>query len=62
MTEEKTESRATSFKRHAIAALVLVICAWLLFHLLFHIVIVVATIAAVVVAIIGAMWAIHTLF
>jgi uncharacterized RDD family membrane protein YckC len=63
MTEEpQTESRTKSFGRHALAALVLVICAFLLFHLLFHVVIFVATIAAIVVAIIGAIWAIRVLF
>jgi hypothetical protein len=65
MNEQRTEpsgSRIQSLGRHAMAALVLLICAYLLFHLLFHLVIFVATIAAVVVAIIGAVWAIHVLF
>jgi hypothetical protein len=62
MTEERTPSRVHDFGRHAVAALVLLICAYLLFHLLFHLVIFVATIAAVVVAIIGAIWAIRVLF
>ena len=43
-----------SLGRHALAALVLLVCAWILLHLLFHVVLVVATIVAVVVAIIGA--------
>ena len=51
-----------SFGRHPRAALVLLVCAWLLLHLLFHVVVVVATIIAVVVAIIGAVWAIRILF
>jgi hypothetical protein len=51
-----------SFGRHALAALVLLVCAWILLHLLFHVVIVVATIIAVVVAIIGAVWAVRVLF
>ncbi len=51
-----------SFGRHALAALVLLVCGWLLLHLLFHVVIVVATIIAVVVAIIGAVWAVRVLF
>ncbi|MGD0981923.1 MAG: hypothetical protein ABR946_10665 [Solirubrobacteraceae bacterium] len=63
MTEEQpAESRTRSFGRHALAAVVLLVCAYLLFHLLFHLVIFVATIAAVVVAIIGAVWAIRVLF
>ncbi|HEX2701813.1 MAG TPA: hypothetical protein VHM72_00065 [Solirubrobacteraceae bacterium] len=63
MSEEPhSESRTKSFGRHALAALVLLVCAYLLFHLLFHLVIFVATIAAVVVAIIGAIWAIRVLF
>jgi hypothetical protein len=68
MNEQHTEARAhtggrmKSLGRHAIAALVLLVCAWILLHLLFHIVIVVATIIAVVVAIIGAVWAIRVLF
>ena len=51
-----------SLGRHALAALVLLVCAWILLHLLFHVVIVVATIIAVVVAIIGAIWAIRVIF
>ena len=51
-----------SFGLHALAALVLLVCAWLLLHLLFHVVVVVATIAAVIVAIIGAVWAVRVLF
>jgi hypothetical protein len=64
MNEEQTEpqSRMHSFGRHALAALVLLVCAWLLLHILFHVVVVVATIIAVVVAIIGAVWAIRVLF
>jgi hypothetical protein len=62
MTEQPTESRLQSLGRHALAALVLVVCAWLLLHLLFHIAIVIATVLAVVVAIIGAVWAIRVLF
>jgi hypothetical protein len=60
--EEPQQSRVRNLGRHAAAALILVICAYLLFHLLFGIVVFVATIAAVVVAIIGAVWAIHVLF
>ena len=59
---QHAEDRLHSFGRHALAAVVLLICAWLLLHLLFHVVIVVATIVAVVVAIIGAVWAVRTLF
>ncbi|MGD1050497.1 MAG: hypothetical protein ABR947_05450 [Solirubrobacteraceae bacterium] len=64
MNEEHTESpsRMHSFGRHALAALVLLVCAWLLLHLLFHVVVVIATIAAVIVAIIGAVWAVRVLF
>jgi hypothetical protein len=67
MNEEHTQShpvqgRMQSFGRHALAALVLLVCAWILLHLLFHVVIVVATIIAVVVAIIGAVWAVRVLF
>jgi hypothetical protein len=65
MSEERTEptqSRTHNIGRHAMAALILLICAYLLFHLLFGLVIFVATIAAVVVAIGGAIWAIKVLF
>jgi len=51
-----------SLGRHALAALVLVVCAWFLLHIIFHVVIVVATIIAVVIAIIGAVWAVRVLF
>jgi len=51
-----------TLRHHALAALILLVCAWLLLHLLFHVVIVAATIIAVVVAIIGAVWAVRVLF
>lgn len=60
--EEPKPGFMQSLGRHALAALVLVVAAWLLLHILFHVVIVVATIVAVVVAIIGAIWAIRVLF
>jgi hypothetical protein len=62
MSEEQKQSRTSTFGRHAAAALILLVCAWLLFHLLFHIVVVVATLAAVAVAIVGAIWAVRVLF
>ena len=61
-TEEPRPTVMQSLGRHALAALVLLICGWLLLHFLFHIVIVVATVIAIVVAIIGAIWAIRVLF
>jgi len=60
--QEQPQTRLQSFGRHVIAALVLLVCAWVLLHLLFHVVLVVATIIAVVVAIIGAVWAMRILF
>ena len=48
--------------RHALAGVVLLICAWLILHILFHVILAVATVVAVVIAIIGAIWAIHVLF
>ena len=51
-----------SFGRHALAALVLLVCAWLLLHVLFHVLLWVATLIAVIVAIIGAVWAVRVLF
>ena len=60
--EQPSGSWIHNLGRHAVAALVLLVCAYLLFHLLFHLVIFVATIAAIVVAIVGAIWAIHILF
>jgi hypothetical protein len=60
--ETGMQARMHSLGRHALAGVVLLVCAWLLLHLLFHVVIVVATIIAVVVAIIGAIWAIRVLF
>jgi protein-S-isoprenylcysteine O-methyltransferase Ste14 len=62
MNEQQTETRMHSLGRHALAALVLLICAWILLHFVFHIIVVVATVVAVVVAIIGAIWAIRTIF
>jgi len=62
MSEEQPPTHLQSLARHALAALVLLVCAWILLHLLFHIVLVVATVIAVIVAIIGAIWAIRVLF
>ena len=62
MNETHTQSRIQSLRRHALAALLLLVCAWLLLHLLFHVVIVAATIVAVVVAIIGAVCAVRVVF
>ena len=59
---QRAESRCSRFGRHALAALVLLVCAWLLLHVLFHVLLWVATILAVVVAIIGAVWAVRVLF
>ena len=60
--EEQPPSALQSLRRHAVAALVLVICAWILLHFLFHVVVVVATVVAIVLAIVGAIWAIRVLF
>jgi len=62
MNEEHTQSRMQLLGHHALVALVVLVCAWLLLHLLFHVVIAVATIIAVVVATIGAVWAVRVLF
>jgi hypothetical protein len=62
MNEQHTQSRMQTLRHHALAALILLVCAWLLLHLLFHVVIVAATIIAVVVAIVGAVWAVRVLF
>ena len=46
MNEEQQPQQPTrmqSFGRHALAALVLLVCAWILLHFLFHVMIVVAT-------------------
>lgn len=65
MSEERTErtdSWVHSLGRHVLAALVLLICAFLLLHFLFGVIVFVATIVAIVVAIIGAIWAIRVFF
>jgi Flp pilus assembly protein TadB len=61
-TETQEQGRMHSFGRHALAALVLLVCAWLLLHVLFHVLLWVATLLAIVVAIIGAVWAVRVLF
>jgi hypothetical protein len=60
--QRQQQTTMSSFGRHALAAVVLLICAWIILHVLFHVVVVVATILAVVVAVIGAIWAIRVLF
>ncbi|MGA2470011.1 MAG: hypothetical protein ABSG64_04900 [Solirubrobacteraceae bacterium] len=62
MSEEHTESRMTKLGHHVLAALVLLVCAYLLLHLLFGLVVFLATIVAVAVAIVGAIWAVRVLF
>lgn len=62
MNEEQPPTHLQSLGRHALAALVLLVCAWILLHVLFHVVLVVATVIAVIVAIIGAVWAMRVLF
>jgi len=61
MSEEQPQPRRKAFGRHVAAVLILLVCAWLLFHLLFHLVVFVATIAAVAVALIGIVWAVRVL-
>jgi putative flippase GtrA len=60
--EQPKQGFMHSLGRHALAAFVLLVCAWLLLHILFHVVLVVATVIAIIVAIIGAIWAIRVLF
>jgi energy-coupling factor transporter transmembrane protein EcfT len=60
--EEPAESWTHNLGRRALAVLILLVCAYLLFHLLFGIVVFVATIAAVAVAVVGVIWAIRVLF
>jgi hypothetical protein len=55
-----TPSRS-SFGTRAIAALVLLVAAWFLFHLVLHVVVAVATVLAVIVAVIAVIWAIRVL-
>ena len=68
MSEELTASPATppsrtrKFGRHIFAAAILLICAYLLFHLLIGIVVTVLTVVLVAAAIIGVIWAVHVIF
>jgi hypothetical protein len=62
MSEEAADTRTRRFGRKAAAVLVLLVAAWLLFHLLFGFVIFVATILAVVVAVAAGIWAVRELF
>jgi hypothetical protein len=60
--EEQVESRTTKLGHQILAGVILLVCAYVLFHLLFGIVVAVLTAAAVVAAIIGVVWAVRVLF
>jgi hypothetical protein len=62
MSEEQVESRTTKLGHHVLAGLILLVCAYLLFHLLFGIVVTILTAVVVVVAVIGVVWAVRVLF
>ncbi|HEV7584420.1 MAG TPA: hypothetical protein VGO14_01445 [Solirubrobacteraceae bacterium] len=55
------ETSSRSFGRTAVAALILLVAAWVLLHFVIHIVLWIASIAVVVVAVIALIWALRVL-
>jgi uncharacterized membrane protein (DUF485 family) len=64
MSEEQAApaTRTRKFGRHVLAAAILLVCAYVLFHLLIGVVITILTVIAVAAAIIGIIWAVHVIF
>jgi hypothetical protein len=59
---ESQQSAKTPLARRAVAALILLVAAWVLLHFLIHIALVIASIVVVVVAIVALIWALKTVF
>jgi uncharacterized membrane protein len=59
---ENTEKSGPSFGGRVLAAVVLAIAAWILFHIILNVVAAVAGFLVAVVAIIAVIWAVRTLF
>jgi hypothetical protein len=60
-TESRSEARSPSLGRRALAALVVLVAAWILLHFLIHIAVAIASVVVVVAAIVGIFWALKTL-
>ena len=58
-SEQKSKSLSASLGRKAIAALVLLIAAWVLLHFIVHIALAIASLVVVVVAIVALIWALR---
>ena len=55
------ETSARSFGRTALAALILLVAAWVLLHFVIHIVLWVASVAVVIIAVVALVWALRVL-
>jgi sugar phosphate permease len=55
------ETSSRSLGRTVLAALILLVAAWVLLHFVIHIVVWVASVAAVIVAIVALIWALRVL-
>ena len=56
-----SESGTRSFGRTVVAALILLVAAWVLLHFVIHIVLWVASVAVVILAIVALIWALRVL-
>jgi len=55
------ETSSRSFGRTALAALILLVAAWVLLHFVIHIVLWVASVAVVIIAVVALVWALRVL-
>jgi len=55
------ETSSRSFGRTAVAALILLVAAWVLLHFVIHIVLWVASVAVVIIAVVALVWALRVL-
>jgi len=56
------ESQSRSIGKTVLAALILLVAAWVLLHFVIHIVLWVASVAVVIAAIVALVWAVRVLF
>ncbi|MGI8556789.1 MAG: hypothetical protein ACR2ND_00520 [Solirubrobacteraceae bacterium] len=57
----RTDSRTAALGRKAIAAVILLVAAWVLLHFIIHIAVAIASVAVVIIAIFALIWAARVL-
>ncbi|GAC1434673.1 MAG: hypothetical protein NVSMB51_02420 [Solirubrobacteraceae bacterium] len=59
---EQAQSRTAALGRKALAALILLVAAWVLLHFIIHIAVAIASVVVVVLAVVALIWAARVLF